>query len=459
MRIAVALAVVALVSGIGTAGLLYLQDGREIEAGIVEELLGVARSAAAALPGERHRAALSSADIQRNSAFRAVREWLRTIKQVNHLSTDVYTVVRSPEGTLTFGIMSNPEPFVGAPYPSWARTDLIQRVFETGQAEGSGTYRDEYGTWLSAFAPVKNASGDVVAVLEVDRRVDDYLLRLQRRMETTFLVALLAALASALIGLIASRRISRPLRLLSEAAENLATGVTSTPPVIRRRDEIGRLSRAFSVMIRSLKERDDEVERLTLGLVAALERANSENDTDTGQHIRRVAAYSRLLAEAAGVDAELSRKIERFAPLHDVGKVGIPDSILKKPGKLTDSEMALMRGHVRVGAEILEAAGVDKVARNICRYHHEWWNGRGYLAGLAGESIPIEARIVAIADVYDALTTIRPYKRAFSHDEAFEIMRRDAGTHFDPMLFQVFAESQREIRNIRDSLQEESEAA
>lgn len=451
-RLAVILALVALLSGLGTAGLLYFQDRREIEDAIVEELLGIGRTTAAGISGNLHDAAIGAPVASTSAGFKTISRWLRRIKSENHLSTDIYTVVENGDGNLVFGVMSNERPFAGDRYPEWARSDLVREVLATGSARGSGVYRDENGTWLSSFSPVRDGEGRVRAVLEVDRRADDFLTRLRRRAGITFAVSLLAALAAALLGLISSRRISIPLRKLSEATESMASGLDVDAPVIRRRDEIGRLSRGFSIMVRNLRDRDAEVERLTLGLVAALEHANSEKDSDTGQHLRRVAAYSVLLAQEAQLAPDLIRKIESFAPLHDVGKVGVPDEIIRKPGRLTEKETRTMRRHVRFGAEILEAAGVDIVARNICLYHHEHWDGNGYLEGISGEQIPVEARIVAIADVYDALTTVRPYKRAFAHAEAFQVMKEGAGSHFDPDLFEIFARNIGRIDAIRETL-------
>lgn len=186
-----------------------------------------------------------------------------------------------------------------------------------------------------------------------------------------------------------------------------------------------------------LKERTEELERLTFGLIEALEHANTMNDSDTGFHIRRVSEYSRLLAERKGCDPEFIDNVYRYASLHDVGKVGIPDSILKKPGKLTNEEFDHMKTHTLIGADLIRAAGLPQTAINIPLAHHEKWDGTGYPRGLAGESIPLEARIVAIADVYDALRSKRCYKPAFSPEKTLAIIQKDAGTHFDPELVEL----------------------
>jgi putative two-component system response regulator len=142
-------------------------------------------------------------------------------------------------------------------------------------------------------------------------------------------------------------------------------------------------------------------------------------------------------------------KIGRFASLHDVGKVGIPDSILKKPGKLTAEEWTEMKRHTIYGYELLRIAGADRIAQNIALCHHEWFDGTGYPYGLKGEAIPIEARIVALADVYDALTNKRCYKDAFTLDSAEAMIRESRGRHFDPAVVDVFFSQRDEAKAIR----------
>lgn len=187
-----------------------------------------------------------------------------------------------------------------------------------------------------------------------------------------------------------------------------------------------------------LEERNQELERLTLGLIVALEKANQFNDVDTGHHIRRMNAYAALLGRAAGCTPEQVEHLRRYAGLHDVGKVGIRDAILKKPGPLTEREFEEMKAHTLIGAEILQSAGLPEFARNIALHHHERWDGTGYPFGVAGERIPLEARIISVGDVFDALVSERCYKPAFNLDEARKTMESLAGSHLDPTLVRLF---------------------
>ncbi len=201
-----------------------------------------------------------------------------------------------------------------------------------------------------------------------------------------------------------------------------------------------------------VEEKTRKINNLNISMVSALENVNFYNDTDTGFHIRRVANYSELLARKAGLPREMVSKIELYAPLHDVGKVAIPDSILKKKEKYSDEEFEQMKQHVAIGAKMLSGEGFSQVARNIALYHHEKWSGKGYLAGLKGEEIPIEARIVALADVYDALTTKRSYKEAFSEEKTDSIIKNQSGKHFDPFLVKIFFENKKKFIKIKNEL-------
>ncbi len=201
-----------------------------------------------------------------------------------------------------------------------------------------------------------------------------------------------------------------------------------------------------------VEEKTRKIEDTTIALVNALENANFYNDDDTGFHITRVSEYSAFIAEQYGCDREFVKRIKLYASLHDVGKVGLPDALLKKPGKYSQEEFIAMQAHVVVGARMLKSDEIDVMAKNIAHYHHERWNGTGYVEHLAGEDIPLEARIVTIADVYDALVSKRVYKDSFSEETTHRIIREESGEHFDPEIADVFLQHTREILEIRSSL-------
>jgi cyclic di-GMP phosphodiesterase len=190
-----------------------------------------------------------------------------------------------------------------------------------------------------------------------------------------------------------------------------------------------------------------------------LSEAGHYNDTDTGVHIWRMASYCAAIARAAVWNTQDVKLIELAAPMHDTGKIGISDSILRKPGKLNSEEWEIMRKHTFYGYEILSKSDspLFKMAAEIALYHHEKWNGTGYPKGLKGNDITESARIVAIADVFDALTMKRPYKEPWTIEDAFAEIKKGQNTHFDPHLVDLFFEIEPEIRSIKDSWDKKTE--
>jgi len=197
--------------------------------------------------------------------------------------------------------------------------------------------------------------------------------------------------------------------------------------------------------------RVDELDKLAKAAIQMLGEAGHYNDPYTGEHIWRMAAYSAAIARAAGWTPAQVDMIELAAPTHDTGKIGIPHSILKAPRALNPDEWEIMKTHAQIGYDILSKTDnpVFKMAAEVARYHHEKWDGSGYPLGLVGEDIPEAARIVAIADVFDALTTKRPYKQPWSVEETLQTMQQGSGSHLDPRLFECFLHIMPEILSIK----------
>jgi putative two-component system response regulator len=204
--------------------------------------------------------------------------------------------------------------------------------------------------------------------------------------------------------------------------------------------------------------RMDELRETRLQIVQRLGLAAEYKDNETGLHVIRMSHFARLLGLAAGMTEQQADDLLHAAPLHDVGKIGIPDRILQKPGKLDPDEWHIMQSHVTIGANIIgqHERGVLAMAHRIALSHHEKWDGSGYPSGLAGEAIPLEGRIVAIADVFDALTSVRPYKKAWSLEEALQYLRDNRDKHFQPALVDLFMTL---IPQVRDIMQRWAEQA
>ena len=186
----------------------------------------------------------------------------------------------------------------------------------------------------------------------------------------------------------------------------------------------------------------------TIKLIAA---ALDAKDPYTHGHSMRVTMYSMILAKKLNLDDTMLEEIETAGLLHDIGKIGIPQRILCKPGKLTDEEYEVMKSHPEQGEKMLKDIKKLTLISNWLRTHHEKWDGTGYPNGLKGEEIPLSGRIIALADTYDAMTSDRPYRKALSHEIAIEEIKRCAGTQFDPVLAQLFAENQEEIRAAKEN--------
>lgn len=185
--------------------------------------------------------------------------------------------------------------------------------------------------------------------------------------------------------------------------------------------------------------------------VLMLGQAGHYNDTDTGAHIWRMAAYARVLAQACDWDAERCTQLELASPMHDTGKIGIPQALLRKPGPLDPQEWLIMRTHPKIGWDILgmSSAPVFKLAAEVALRHHEKWDGSGYPGGLKGDEIPISARIVAVADVFDALSMKRPYKEPWATEKILAYIQAGAGAHFEPALVRIFCDTLPQILDIQ----------
>jgi putative two-component system response regulator len=238
---------------------------------------------------------------------------------------------------------------------------------------------------------------------------------------------------------------------------------TKTQPAYVEIDQLKRYANDLAEVYKSEKERRRELEIVNKELQDAyydtiyrLSLAAEFRDEDTGDHIMRMGRSCRLIAQKLGLPSDQVRNIEQAAPMHDVGKIGIPDSILLKPGKLTDEEFEVMKTHTIIGAKLLgnSKAEILRVGEEISLYHHERWDGRGYPHGLSGEDIPIVGRIVCIMDVFDALTSRRPYKDPYPVRVALDIISEGKRKQFDPILVDILLANVDEIMQIRTEVEE-----
>ena len=288
---------------------------------------------------------------------------------------------------------------------------------------------------LGTFSPVSSLDWAVV-VQKPQREAYRSVYEMQR---TARLLAMLAVLLSIGVSIFAARRITNPLEILTQSSRALAKGDFSQRVHLWNRTEIGELAQTFNTMseelerfVEDLKRAADENRALFMGSIQMLAGAVDEKDPYTRGHSDRVTRYSMMIAKEMKLDNTFMETLQVSAQLHDVGKIGIEDHILKKPGALTEEEFEVMKTHTTKGANILRP--VTQLAEMLpgIELHHEALDGRGYPYGLQGDQIPLLARVIAVADTFDALTTNRPYQQAHTPDQALQIIRNLSGKRLDP---------------------------
>ncbi len=266
----------------------------------------------------------------------------------------------------------------------------------------------------------------------------------QMKKQSTLWVVL-SILAALLIGLVFARFITKPLSTLAEVSRKLARGELSQRADVRSKSEIGELARAFNAMadeiqryIGKVEASAEETKQLFMDSIRAIANALDAKDPYTRGHSERVSAYSMVIGKTYGLDARMMRIIEISSLLHDVGKIGIADRILRKPGTLTPNEFAIMKTHPPKGAQILGSIPQMREIIPGIQYHHERWSGGGYPDGLMGKQIPLIARIIGVADAYDAMTTDRPYQKAMTPLQAANRINELKTIVYQPAIVEAF---------------------
>ena len=351
-----------------------------------------------------------------------------------------------------------------------------------GEHIGVLASNDSYGFLITAYEPIYDSYGNVVAYAGADASM--WLLSLDIR---KFVLRMLMVFSGFIILIIAcglwvaDYNIIFPIKTMARTAngfisekmdqQELDEHVRNIRSIdVHTGDEmedlynsICRMSSEMAEQMRDIRHYADNTTKMQSGLIITMADMVESRDSDTGAHVQKTAAYVRIILEGLKRKGYYSEKlspeymtaVEMSAPLHDVGKINISDTILNKPGKLTDEEYEIMKTHTTAGKNIMEKAistvrgeSYLKEARNMAAYHHERWDGRGYPEGLHGEVIPLSARVMAVADVFDALTSPRVYKPAFPLDKALEMIQEGAGTQFDPKCVEVFMDSLPEVKAV-----------
>ncbi|MBQ2532945.1 MAG: HD domain-containing protein, partial [Lachnospiraceae bacterium] len=340
--------------------------------------------------------------------------------------------------------------------------------------------RDRWSWIVSAYYPIRDEDGNCVGYAGADASVDflaDYLKEYILRVTLIMLGFLMLILAYGLW--ITEIHVVYPVNAMTLAVERIIHAGADQQMLdasvrnmrsldIRTGDEVETFYNDICNMaanqteqLRSLNRFAENTAKMQDGLIITMADLVENRDSDTGSHIQKTAAYVKIIAEGLKRNGYYAEKLTpkfmsdvvRSAPLHDIGKINISDSVLNKPGKLTDEEYEIIKTHTTAGRKIMEKAistvegeNYLKEARNMAAYHHERWDGKGYPEGLHGEVIPLSARIMAVADVFDALTSPRVYKPSFPLEQALQMIQDGAGTQFDPKCVEAFMDSLTEVK-------------
>jgi putative nucleotidyltransferase with HDIG domain len=327
----------------------------------------------------------------------------------------------------------------GPAHSSSLVADFVRFPARLTRSESSGT-----GDVLASIAPV----GDPAWGVLVERDRDIAFASVDRMVRDTVVWSALCLAGALALGLLFARRLSRPIAQLAESTRAVAEGKYGATVEVAGTAEIADLSENFNVMSTSIRDAFEKVQKaarenqeLFLSSIRALAAAIDAKDPYTRGHSERVARYASAIAREMGLPTDEARKVRLSALLHDVGKIGVDDRIIRKPTALTDDEFELMKAHPVKGAAIMET--IPQLADIIpgMKYHHEKWEGGGYPDGLKGEQIPLQARIVAVADAFDAMTTTRPYQKAMEVSYVLERLREMSSKRFDGSVVEALARS------------------
>lgn len=307
------------------------------------------------------------------------------------------------------------------------------------------------------------AHPDLSIVLEEEK---EFAFELLYKYERWFVLLLIAgAVFIAIAAYYVATALIRPVITLSEMAKNITRTRDYTQQVsIEREDEIGQLANSLNTMIlgmnialSEIRGLNKEIEDTQREVVFTMGSIGESRSKETGNHVKRVAEYSKLLALYYGLDEREAEMLKQASPMHDIGKVAIPDAVLNKPGRFNDEERAIMDTHAALGYEMLKHSNraLLKTAAIVAYEHHEKYDGSGYPRGLKAEEIHIYGRITALADVFDALGSDRVYKKAWDDERIFALFREERGRHFDPLLIDIFFTHLDEFLSIRERLKDE----
>jgi len=331
----------------------------------------------------------------------------------------------------------------------------MKKALSSNTAEASGIYKDKDGTWISAFAPISLSPGaKPEVILEIDNKIDLYMKLLRDELAIIILICIIVFVGTAGMGYKLINRLVSAIKKLDQMATYIGKENYNIKVVLESKDEIGHLAETFERLRLSIRKKIDELKlslitekRAHLESIIALSNAIEVRDPHTREHLYRVDKYALLIARAMRLPRNEVEILRYGCYLHDIGKIYIDNKTLQK-SELSENETERIRKHAENGAKIIEGIPFLQKVRDIILYHQERYDGKGYPRGLEGADIPLLARIVAVADSFDAMTTDRPYKPKASFREAMDTLEKNAGIQFDPVVIKAFLKYRDNIENI-----------
>lgn len=376
---------------------------------------------------------------------------LTNIKKINMIDTPINIYAMGKNG-LSLVLTTENTILTGANYN--LRPEAGKAIF-TNLAQSTGIYTDKDGVWISAYAPIPSVYSEKDKMLvEISYKVDAYIYRLHKELGIIILVCLIGFLVTAFMSYKLVSALVSAVQKLDKAAKELEEERYDVPVDIKSDDEIGHLADTFEKLRMSIGEKIDELKlalvrekRAHLESIVALTNAIEMRDPYTKEHLNRVEKYALLIARWMHLSKRETIELKYVCFLHDIGKIYIEAELLKKV-KLAPGDFEEIKKHSERGAKIIEGIQFLEGVKEAVLHHQERYDGKGYPNGLKGENIPILARIVSVADAFDAMTTTRPYKKKMSFKEAMDEVERNAGTQFDPKICEVFLMYRNSIEKI-----------
>lgn len=369
---------------------------------------------------------------------------LQDIKKKNRIDSpiNIYTV---DDGKLKAVLTSEASVIIGTKYS--ARPEALKAV-STGISQSTGIYTDKDGTWISAYA----AAPEVL--VEISYKIDSYVKRLRAELFIIILICLTGFVLAAYVSYKLVKKIASGIEKLDEVAVELEEERYATPIDIKSDDEVGHLADTFEMLRQSMRQKIEELrlslvreKRAHLESIVALTNAVEMRDPYTRQHLYRVQEYALLIAKEMKLSKADIEKLKYSCILHDIGKIYLDKELLQKV-KISQKDYEEIKKHSEIGANIVEGIQFLDDVKEAILHHQERWDGKGYPTGLKGKEIPLLARIVMVADAFDAMTTERAYKPKMTLKEAMNELERNAGVQFDPEVCKAFLKYRDDIEKI-----------